>query len=185
MEQEKAVKRVRKAPAKKTTQEKDLAKALIEKAAEVEALRLAARTGTGTSVVVENCGYVNMVFKVDADKSIVLLAHGPKKTAAIPMHVFEQYKREVDWFEKGYVRVMGEPIENSNIILEPEDWVAQVREEDVNFAVNSFKSVAPINRLWFYLVQREERSGKELMIMRALQKKHEELTGAVLIEDPA
>lgn len=167
----------------KKSNEDTLARALLDKAAEVEALKSAVRSGMAHAVTVENCGYAQLAFVTDDGKTIIVPTKGARRRVAIPLHTYERYKRETNWFDKGFARIVGEPVTNVNVVESPQEWVDNTTEREAAQTIAQFQSPGPINTLWFYLVGKEERTGKELFIMRELSKQHEALTGALLVED--
>jgi hypothetical protein len=157
--------------------------ALLEKTAQVEALRYANRAGQSEDVILQSCGYVKLVFRLDDGKSLILEAQGPKSTRRVPAHIYEAYKSDTDWFDMGYVRVVGEEIVNPNIILNVESWLADVTEGNAQEMVRQFTSAGPINKIWFHLMDKQDHTGLEMVIIKALRNRANELFDINLLQD--
>jgi hypothetical protein len=158
--------------------------AFMQKAIEAEALRTAgAAAHGGQRVVVQNTGYVQLAIPCGPEGTIILDGNGPSSTNSIPLHIFAALKRSTDWFEKGYIKVVGEVNENPNIIEDPAAWIATLHEHVVDQEVQKITSEGPLNKLWAYLEDLKTPTGKELVVKKAIQKRYEALMGADLVED--
>jgi hypothetical protein len=164
-----------------------LSKAMLELQAENQALKLLARLGmVGEHVTIRSLGYVTLEFVTEEGRSILLGSYGSPGTASLPVATYEKYKRQTDWFDKGYVQVVGVADDNPNAISDAAEWIDAKSEETATDAVNALISEGAIIRLWCYLEEKakvEPLSGVELVIKRALSRRSEEVTGTALVED--
>jgi hypothetical protein len=161
-----------------------LEKALLSKAAEVEALRAAGSTSYGGQrVVLQNTGYVQLAIPVEGEGTLILDGRGVTSTASVPVHVYARLKRETDWFEQGYVTVLGEVNDNPNIIVDPEAWVANIIEDRVVMDMQKITSEGALNKLWTYVEAIKNPTAKVLLIKNAIQNRYQELFDITLVED--
>lgn len=162
-----------------------LQRALLERAAEAEALRTVARSGGNEQVTLMNTGLATVVIP-DAygpDKDLVLNVGGARKSGTIPYDVYVRIERDTDFFQRGLLRRVGDDAPNPNVIPDPTAWVASLKDKEITKAVSSVTSEGTLHMLWNYLIKVEDPSGKELLLRKAITNRTKDLFDYDLVED--
>lgn len=161
-----------------------LREALLAARAELEAYKTAASlSGGARRVTLKATGLVQLCIPIPNEPTLVLEAGGSRETGSVPVEVYENLKRNTDWFTKGYVVVVGQE-ENSNVVLDPADWVKHRTEKRVREDIRTMTSEGSLWRLWDYAEAKgEDRTGKDLIVMQEVAARCKELFDYDLVED--
>jgi hypothetical protein len=171
--------------AKPDPEKEQLVKALLEKAAENEALKIIARSSGGERIVLKNLGHCDLVIPVEGAPPVYLRVSGAMSTGSVPLHVYERLRRETKWFDDGLISVLGETTAtNPNAIDDPDVWLDSVDEANVEAAVCTITAEGALNRLWFALMARRDKpTGKDLLIKQSIAARYEALFDIELGEE--